>query len=388
MKKYLLVLPLCLIILGSFAQADKASHYAEMITADALKKRLSIIASAEMQGRETGTEGQRRAAAYIESQFKANGLRFPASQKGYQQFYPLYTDSMTSAELKTGDTKLEYGTDFIIPADKNESGKFKADNLVFAGYGIEDANYNDYSNLDVKNKIVILFLGEPRADNKYLVSGTERSSEWTFPGLNKKLALAASKGAAGVFVISPMQETFSQRTLETSRKTNMYYPRPPVSPIPNYALLAHAPAKKLLGVNADSIIALAKGSRPFNSSLFFDKKSSAKFEYKKHRTITKASNVLGVVEGTDKKDEYVFVTAHYDHLGMRNGLIYYGADDDGSGTCAVIQMAEVFAKAKAEGHGPRRTMIFMTVSGEEKGLLGSEFYTNNPVYPLDKTSVD
>jgi len=95
------------------------------------------------------------------------------------------------------------------------------------------------------------------------------------------------------------------------------------------------------------------------------------------------------MEGTDLKDEYVFLTAHYDHLGIRNDTtIYYGADDDGSGTVSILELAEAFAKAKAEGKGPRRSIVFMTVSGEEKGLWGSEYYSNNPVYPLDKTSVD
>jgi Zn-dependent M28 family amino/carboxypeptidase len=98
--------------------------------------------------------------------------------------------------------------------------------------------------------------------------------------------------------------------------------------------------------------------------------------------------VVGIVEGTDKKEEYVFCTGHYDHLGTHDGKIFYGADDDGSGTCGVIAMAEAFAKAKAEGHGPRRTVVFMTVSGEEKGLWGSEYYSDHPVFPLDKTSVD
>ncbi|HJY21931.1 MAG TPA: M28 family peptidase, partial [Hanamia sp.] len=101
-----------------------------------------------------------------------------------------------------------------------------------------------------------------------------------------------------------------------------------------------------------------------------------------------ASNVIGYVEGTDKKDEYVFLTAHYDHLGKRGEVIYYGADDDGSGTVSVIEMAEAFAKAKAEGHGPRRSVVFMTVSGEEKGLWGSEYYSEHPVFPLEKTTVD
>ena len=102
-----------------------------------------------------------------------------------------------------------------------------------------------------------------------------------------------------------------------------------------------------------------------------------------------SSNVMGLLEGTDKKDEYVILTSHYDHLGKRDdGTIYYGADDDGSGTVSVIEMAEAFAEAKAKGKGPRRSILFMTVSGEEKGLWGSEYYAAHPVYPLAKTSVD
>jgi Zn-dependent M28 family amino/carboxypeptidase len=94
------------------------------------------------------------------------------------------------------------------------------------------------------------------------------------------------------------------------------------------------------------------------------------------------------VEGSDKKDEYVFITAHYDHLGKTGHTVFYGADDDASGTSAVIEMAAAFARAKKEGHGPRRTIVFMTVSGEEKGLLGSQHYTANPVFPLAATVTD
>jgi len=113
------------------------------------------------------------------------------------------------------------------------------------------------------------------------------------------------------------------------------------------------------------------------------------FEFEKNIQKLESSNVLGFMEGTDLKDEYVFLTAHYDHLGIRNDTtIYYGADDDGSGTVSILELAQAFAKAKAEGKGPRRSIVFMTVSGEEKGLWGSEYYSNNPVYPLDKTSVD
>ena len=107
------------------------------------------------------------------------------------------------------------------------------------------------------------------------------------------------------------------------------------------------------------------------------------------RTLTlQSSNVIALLPGTDKKDEFVLITSHYDHLGIRGKEIYYGADDDDSGTTSVLQIAEAFAKARNEGHGPRRSIVFMTVSGEEKGLLGSEFYSEHPAFPLNKTSVD
>lgn len=102
-----------------------------------------------------------------------------------------------------------------------------------------------------------------------------------------------------------------------------------------------------------------------------------------------STNVLGLLEGTDKKDEYVVITAHYDHLGKRGDtVIYYGADDDGSGTVSILELAEAFTKAKAAGKGPRRSIVFMTVSGEEKGLWGSAYYGDNPAFPLEKTTVN
>jgi Zn-dependent M28 family amino/carboxypeptidase len=101
-----------------------------------------------------------------------------------------------------------------------------------------------------------------------------------------------------------------------------------------------------------------------------------------------SSNILAVLPGTTKKDEYIFITGHYDHLGKKDSVIYYGADDDGSGTTSVLQIAEAFAKAKANGKGPARSIVFMTVSGEEEGLWGSDYYTSHPVFPLNRVSVD
>ncbi|MES1226079.1 MAG: M28 family peptidase, partial [Bacteroidota bacterium] len=387
MKKILLVTGLLLGLGHAFAQTSDASKYASLITGDELKKQLTIIASDEMEGRETGTEGQRKAAAYIESQFKLLGLKIPQGMSGYQQLYPLYKDSIADLSLKVDDYTATYGSDYVIPK-ANPAGQFNANEIVFAGYGIEDDKYNDYAGLDVKGKLVVIFLGEPKKDFDYIITGSPNSSEWTYPGLSKKLALAAGKGAAGVFVINPSQEIYSKDFVAGSKTFKMYYPEDKEEMKINYALITHSFARSLFADKFDAIVKKARAYMPFADDDAWNKKANTSYVYKKLNNLINASNVLGIIEGTDKKDEYVFLTGHYDHLGMRNGKIYYGADDDGSGTVGVIQMATAFAKAKAEGKGPRRTIVFMTVSGEEKGLWGSQYYSDHPVYPLEKTSVD
>ena len=372
-----------------FAQTDASAKYGALITGNDLNKHLSIIAGAEMEGRETGTEGQRKAAAYIEAQFKTMGLKPVEALKGYQQFYPLYQDSLQTANLSVAGKAAEYGKDFVIQLNSNETGKFKGTKVVFAGYGIDDAKYNDYEGLDVKGKIVVIFLGEPKKDGKYFLSATNRSSAWTFPGIPKKLEAAAAKGATGVLVINPSQEIFNERTVANGKKTGVYYPRKSAAgKTLNFAQLSHAFAKTIVGNNFDTLLKIAKTNGTIANEWKAESKTKIAYKFKKYRNTINASNVVGIIEGTDKKDEFVFVTAHYDHIGISNGKINYGADDDGSGTVAVIQMAEAFQKAANEGRRPRRTMVFMTVSGEEKGLWGSEYYSDNPFFPLDKTSVD
>ncbi len=373
----------------SFAQPDASAKYGALITGNGLNKHLSIIAGAEMEGRETGTEGQRKAAAYIEAQFKDMGLKPVAVLKGYQQFYPLYQDSLQTAQLTVAGKAAEYGKDFVVQLNSNQTGKFKGNKVVFAGYGIDDAKYNDYEGLDVKGKIVVIFLGEPKKDGKYFLSGTTRSSAWTFPGIPKKLEAAAAKGATGVLIINPGQETFNERAVANGKKTGVYYPRANATgKTLNFAQLSHAFAKTIVGNNFDTLLKIAKTNGTIANEWKAASKTKIAYKFEKYRNTINASNVVGIIEGTDKKDEYVFVTAHYDHIGITNGKINYGADDDGSGTVAVIQMAEAFQKATNEGYRPRRTMVFMTVSGEEKGLWGSEYYSDNPFFPLDKTTVD
>ncbi len=391
MKKILLLSGFLLCMGTSFAQTDNAAKYAAVITSAELKKQLTVIASDEMEGRETGTEGQRKAAAYIESQFKAIGLKQASALKGWQQLYPLYQDSLLSAELVVDGKTGEYGKDYITPLNANETGKFKGKKMIFVGYGIEDPKYTDYEGLDVNGKVVVFFLGEPKnKDGKYMISGTSRGSEWSFPGISKKLATAAAKGAVGAFAISPNQEIFNQRMIDNGKRTGVYYPRPaaPGTKAINFAQLTHAFARNIIGNNFDTLVKIARASQLIDKQWAMEKKMKSSLKFEKYRSVTNASNVIGMIEGTDKKNEYVFLTGHYDHLGKHDGKIWYGADDDGSGTCAVIEMATAFAKATADGFRPRRTIVFMTVSGEEKGLWGSEYYSDNPIFPLEKTTVD
>ena len=138
MKKLSLLSTLLFCINIAFAQTGDAAKYAGVITQADLKKHLTIIASDEFEGRETGTEGQRKAAAYIESQFKALGLKSASALKGYQQLYPLYQDSLQETTLTVNGKTAEFAKDFIAPLNTNETGKFKGKKIVFAGYGIDD----------------------------------------------------------------------------------------------------------------------------------------------------------------------------------------------------------------------------------------------------------
>lgn len=389
MKQLLLVLVAGVCFVGTYAQPGGADKFATAINVPALKKHLGYIAGDETQGRETGTEGQRIAAAYIEAHFKALGLLPAAQLNGYQQYYPLFRDTVVAASLTLGKQKLTFGTDFTAPVTSNFTQQLEAKEMVFVGYGISSKLYDDYAGIDVKDKVVVFFLGEPKKGDTFVISGRKRPSEWGSQAL--KLRTAKEKGAVAAILISSATEVFTPELAASAQKSNVYYPRNNNNNTPsiNAVTVSHKVAGKLLGKDAfEQLLAKAKiGDVLTGQTATID---NPKFQllYSKNREQINASNVLGYIEGTDKKDEVVFLTAHYDHLGVRDGKIYYGADDDGSGTVAVMQMAEAFAKAKAAGQGPRRTVVFMTVSGEEKGLWGSEYYSEHPVFPLDKTTVD
>ena len=385
--KSMLLIACCLFSIGAFAQTDNALKYASGISGTDLKKHLSIVAGADMEGRETATAGQRKAAAYIEAQFKQLGLQHPSGLSGYQQTYPLLKDTLLNASLKIGKNKYVLGKDFTINDGAPLTQDIKSDKIIFIGYGIDDKNYSDYRDKDVKGKIVIFFSGEPMVNGKTLSFGLARSEQWS---ITRKAVTAKQKGATAAIVINPLMDAISQMNLENVRRTNIYYPKPltPQTDKVAYVSIINHVAKDILGEEQFNDLAKKSNDGELLNIYNIPLNDKTKFEYKKKQIQFSSTNVIGYLEGSDKKDEYVFLTGHYDHLGKRDTVIYYGADDDGSGTVSVIEMAQAFTKAKAEGHGPRRTIVFMTVSGEEKGLWGSEYYTDHPLFPLEKTSVD
>ncbi len=374
MRKLLAVLLLCSPVWAIAQKKDKnAEKAAKTITADDMKKHLYIIAGAEMEGRDTPSPGLEKAANYIENHFKSLGL-VPGNNGSYRQYYPLYKDSMISSSLKVNGKAFDVNNDFL-PQASNYAAEMRFSEVVFAGYGIVDADKrDDYKDLKVAGKLVLILDGTP-ADYKPSQQGFNSPAS-SFGKINT----AAGKGAAGILFISA---NFPRKSPATGGNWSMNGYKASQSPF-TFSVSA-AVAEKIMGEDGKNIFDKAKAGSIAAKTY----PANVDLAYAKEQKTTQVSNVLAVLEGTDKKDEYVFLTAHYDHVGKRaDGTIYYGADDDGSGTTGILELAQAFAEAKKAGKGPRRSIVFMTVSGEEKGLWGSEYYSNNPVFPLDKTTVD
>lgn len=372
-KKWIAFLFLSLPVFSMAQKKDKnAMKAAASITPADMKKHLYIIASKEMEGRDTPSPGLERAASYIEEQFKAMGLA-PGNKDSYRQYYPLYKDSMTGASMKIDGTALELNKDFQ-PQPNNYAAAMRFSEVVFAGYGISDGDKrDDYKDLKVAGKLVMIVDGIP-SDYKSTQNGFNSPAS-TFGKMNA----AMNKGAAGLLIV---YSNYPRKTMNTSSNwsTNGYKP----AQTPFTFTISTDVAAQILGEDGKNIFDKMKTTPPAAKAYT----ANIDLEYAKAAKTSSACNVIAMIEGTDLKDEYVFVTGHMDHLGKRDTVIYYGADDDGSGTTGVLEIAEAFAKAKQAGKGPRRTMVFMTVSGEEKGLWGSGYYNNHPIFPQEKTTVD
>jgi len=373
--KYLIVIVSVLTPFLIFAQKkDKTLlKISNTIMAADLKRHLYIVASAEMEGRDTPSPGLEKAADYIEAHFRSLGL-LPGNNGSYRQPYPMYSDSLLASSLKVNGKEFELNRDFQPQTSVNHSAEMAFSEFVFAGYGITDSTLDNYKNLDVAGKLVLILDGTPEG---YTPSGRGFSSPSATFG---KINTARKNGAAALLIVS---KNFPRNSMPAAGGWNLNYYRPAAYPL--VFTISENLAETLMGADGRNILTSMKEKKLSPQKYTAD----VDLSFFKTTRKTTADNVLGVIEGTDKKEEWIVITAHYDHVGKRNDTtIFYGADDDGSGTVTILELAEAFAKAKAEGKGPRRSILFMTVSGEEHGLWGSAYYTDHPVYPLEKTSAN
>ncbi|MGI4884991.1 MAG: M28 family peptidase [Janthinobacterium lividum] len=373
---------------------DWSVPYAASITPDGLRKDLSVLASDEYEGRETGTKGQRMAADYISKRFAGLGLAGPVqgSDNAYIQHFTLESRSWGDGiSLKVNKQAFQWGKDFYSASNDSPFPTETELQLVFAGYGLDLPNYSDYTGLDVTGKDVIVLAGDPMDAQGKPLFGTDGKSVKLTPAGNM-VTTATKHGARSVLILNTNAADFTT----TIERIAPYLQQPRLAPAGQAApkraaafVLGPAAAYALLRTNEGALkkyeIATTTAGKPAKASFKLAKTALAA-----PRKVAPLSteNVLGYLEGTDKKDELVVMSAHYDHLGMKDGKVFNGADDDGSGTVSVLSFADAFVQAKKDGHGPRRSVLFLANTGEEEGLLGSQYYTDHPVFPLESTVAD
>ncbi|HEY9081738.1 MAG TPA: M28 family peptidase [Vicingaceae bacterium] len=385
MKKQLITVFLLLVfgLTISFAQQDSiALKYATTITQEDLSKHLHIIASDEYGGRETGKESLTKAATYISNFYKEIGIP-PIKDIVYYQTYKVGVQEATGVSITYDNKTFIQNKDFYTFPTYLENNQFNAE-VIFAGYGIDDSLYSDYTNLDVKGKVVIILNGEPKNKNeRYWVSNTDTPSKWSNKRNNPKIATAKEKGALALLIIN-------KNTPEMIKTYTHFIESEKLQVLDKSEIDYDFPSFYISSEMADEII--SKSSQKLKEKInskgvpeSFTIKNKLNININKETLISDAHNVLAYIEGSDLKDELIILSAHYDHIGEHNGKIFNGADDDGSGTVAIMEIAEAFIKAKKDGNGPRRSILVLNVSGEEKGLLGSKYYTNYPIFPLENT---
>ncbi|GAB3728807.1 hypothetical protein GCM10027594_10880 [Hymenobacter agri] len=389
------------------AAPDLSQTYAALIEPNGLRANLTVVASDAMQGRETGQPGQKRAAEYLVQQMAEIGLQAPVtgSDNPYLQHFALTRSTYApGGYLQVNGQRHEYLNDWFsygpMPSPfLNET----ASQPVFAGFGVEQGAYSDYAGLDVKGRDVVVIMGEPQDERgRKLLPARGRKDDYWDSGL-RKAALAKAHGARSIFLMTfAPASAFQKQTAELGeqlREPAFALPDPGPEIIDTVAEnippgigvyftsqeLGLALAGTTMNGLVDYVRNVARAGRPVPAGF---QAPAATIYLPQNTQPLSTENVLGFLEGTDKKDEVLVISAHYDHLGVKHDTIYNGADDDGSGTVGVLALARAFAQAKKDGHGPRRSILFVLMTGEEEGLFGSEYYTAHPVLPLASTIAD
>lgn len=348
MKKFMYLIGL-MVAVSVIAQDKTAMKYAKTITADDLKTHLSVLASDEYEGRETGKKGQKMAAEYIAKHFESLGFEAPV-EGSYFQSFDLTESAIGNVYFRKDDDKKMGFEDFVYYSRSETSGE-EYIKVVMAQDG--DENMKDF-------------------DGSYVAYVTE-----ALGGLQERINKAKEAGAIGFVIVVTNDDEFNS----TLTRFGPYLKRPSLgldgrdNDSDKMIIADKNLAAWMFDKTFEEIKAGDKATVIFNAD-YLDKPVSTE-------------NVLGFLKGTEKPDEVLVITSHYDHVGIIGGEIHNGADDDGSGTVTVLEIAEAFASAAAKKKGPKRSILFMTVTGEEKGLLGSRYYTDtDPIFPLENTVVN
>jgi hypothetical protein len=367
------------------AQTAQRFGNTDGITAAQMRTYLEFIASDELEGRDTPSRGLDIAAMYIAQHLKSWGIKPMGDAGTYFQKFPLRRNKIdpSGTRLMLNNQTFVYGEDFL---SSFHAANFTNAPLVYASHGwlVKGKNIDAFQGLDVKDKVVVVANNLPKGVTFADLQG-KHGEDWAEPALNAQL-----KGAKAVIVFgnyNNLANWQASRWTQTE-KGGLEFGKPQsVVTIPTLTAAPRLINALFFGEKASGNNVYTRGitqdfADPFD--LKATKKISLSVAVKTEET--HSQNVIGVLEGSDPvlKNEYVAIGAHYDHVGMNpfwNGddKIWNGADDDGSGTVAVMAMAEAFSKGAVR---PKRSILFIWVAGEEKGLWGSEYFTDNPTVPL------
>lgn len=393
MKIRLVLLILCASF-SAFSQQDSlALRYASTITPENLRSHLEVLASDEYEGRETGLPGQKKAAAYIKDYFESLGIE-PCVDNSYFQEFPLKKIKGMNSTATINGSDWKFMESFFFFPGFTET-EVKSTKLVFAGYGVESDGYSDYSSLsanDAKGNIVLVMEGEPVSSKGIsAISKTEKMSEWA-EDWRLKRQVAQDQGAMAIVVVKNDYESYVKRIryfLENPSMRLDYDKQRGEDVIPTFFVNTDM-ANAMMSMGKCSVEKAKKKINKKSKPLSKVMDCSLVFKIKRDQENYTSENVLAYIPGSDSilKNEIVLITAHYDHVGVKDGEVYNGADDDGSGTVTALELAQAFKMASDEGNGAKRSVLIMTVSGEEKGLLGSEWYSEYPIFPLENTVCD
>ena len=366
------------------------------LSVETMKSITEQLSSDAFEGRAPGTAGEEKTLALLTEKFEAAGLE-PGNGDSWFQDVPLVSieaKNVLPLTVTGGSEKLSfaYGSEMVITSYR-EQAKIDVTNsdMVFVGYGVNapERGWNDYAGVDVKGKTVVILVNDPDFGTESL-EGDFGGRAMTYYGRwTYKYEEAARQGAAAALIIhDTAPAAYGWNVVESSWSGPQFYPQSANGGADNTKangwIQKDVAAKIFAAVGKDLEAQMTAAKKKGFKAVDLGLKASTSFE----NTIGKmdSKNVIGILKGKTRPDEYVIYTAHWDHLGRCKPApdgddICNGAVDNATGTAALVALAEAHVKAGA----PERSIIFLAVTAEESGLLGSKYYADNPIYPLNKT---